>query len=667
MVVSTNVDASQSIGKAVEAVQFPWVTGTWPWDYQTTVSHDGIDAAASAPILDSGESVLETTVTGPGKLSFQWRVDSQPFSDYLSVKVDAGVPTVISGNTAWAGLTLDILAGTHTVTWRYYKDGAGSAGADQGWIDEVRFEAEKDLAAPILQDLRISPRTINTDDGWQQVTFTLEISDDRNGFKEGRLDLAMPSGNIYHSEFFDSGNKISGNDQFGTYQFTIEIPDNEELGTWRAALSLYDQINHRERLYGPGHENFPVPGQEQIVVTDGSGDVEAPYIETVEVVNPAPPNVGLSAGTVTVRLRITDNLSGFSDGNVSVYTPAGEWTGSTNFNEGARVSGNRYDGIYQIVVPVPRYGPPGTWRIGCSLIDRRQNSREYPYDLEFLNPTDAEFQVTNSGQVDLLAPSVTSIAITPASVDATGAATHVTVNVSLSDDLSGLREAYLFIYRFGDYDSNVDFVDLNSPGIRISGDAVNGTYQAQVPVPQGSYGGAWLVRVYIRDMTGRSRFYGPNADLYPAPATGFFTVIGPPRPLYLSFTDLHHLHGTDALLEADPDHDGLNNATELVLGGNPNDPTDNGSGPLQLLRDANSLHLDFTLAPSLTATPSGNSLYLSDGGGGAALRLTGQTQSGLANPWTNVLPVHRTGQNYRISLPISSGPKGFIRLQFENP
>ena len=49
VLVSSTVDASQSIGKAVEAVQLPWTTDTTSaWDYQTTVSHDGIDARTFA-------------------------------------------------------------------------------------------------------------------------------------------------------------------------------------------------------------------------------------------------------------------------------------------------------------------------------------------------------------------------------------------------------------------------------------------------------------------------------------------------------------------------------------------------------------------------------------------------------------------------------------------
>lgn len=676
VLVSSTVNASQSIGKAVEAVQFPWTTDTTSaWDYQTTVSSDDIDAAVSAPVADSEESMLQTTIIGPGTLSFQWKVDSEEFSDYLSVQVDEdeivpGVYHEFSGNKDWEGLTLDIAPGPHTVTWRYRKDNLGTVGADRGWIDEVRFtavpdpgdpNANPDTVAPFLQDLRISPRMVNVIDGWQEVTFTLEISDEFNGFQEGWLDLVMPSGTVYDSNYFSLDDRISGDDDFGTYELKLYIPDDEELGTWRVALSLYDQADYHERIYGPDDEDFTVAGLEQFVVTDGSGDVQAPLVETVEVVNPSPPDVGPAAATVTVKLHITDNLSGFSDGNVAVYTPDGHWTGSTYFSDGARVSGDRYDGMYEIVVPVPRYGPAGTWRVGCWLIDRRQNQREYPYDLALPgDPDDAEFQVTNSGQVDLLPPSVTSITIAPTTVDATAAATQVTVDVSISDDLSGLRNAYLFIFRPGDYDNNLYFSDLNP----VSG-TVNGSYQAQVALPQGSYGGTWLVRVYLVDMTGRSRYYGPNTEPYPSPDTGFFTVVGPPRSTLLSFTDFHHLHGDDALPGADPDHDGLNNATELILGGNPTDPATNGTGSIQILRDANSLHLEFTLAPSITATGNGTQLELTDTNGGPPLRLTGQTQGGLAGPWTDVPSVYQNGQTYRVSLPFSSGPSGFIRLKFD--
>jgi len=37
--------------------------------------------------------------------------------------------------------TISIPAGTHTLLWRYSKDGSGSAGSDAAWIDGVALPA----------------------------------------------------------------------------------------------------------------------------------------------------------------------------------------------------------------------------------------------------------------------------------------------------------------------------------------------------------------------------------------------------------------------------------------------------------------------------------------------------------------------------------------------
>jgi len=67
----------------------PWRSGvSSAWFSQTSVSHDGTSAAQSGSITNSQESSLETSVAGPGILSFWWRVSSEPLYDRLELYVD---------------------------------------------------------------------------------------------------------------------------------------------------------------------------------------------------------------------------------------------------------------------------------------------------------------------------------------------------------------------------------------------------------------------------------------------------------------------------------------------------------------------------------------------------------------------------------------------------
>ncbi|MBC8096126.1 MAG: LamG domain-containing protein, partial [Akkermansiaceae bacterium] len=62
---------------------FVWTTGgDAPWFTQSTTTYDGIDAAQSGMIGHDQYSLLETTVTGPGTLSFWWFVSSDDYDGY---------------------------------------------------------------------------------------------------------------------------------------------------------------------------------------------------------------------------------------------------------------------------------------------------------------------------------------------------------------------------------------------------------------------------------------------------------------------------------------------------------------------------------------------------------------------------------------------------------
>jgi len=82
---------------------------------------------------------VETTVTGPGALTFWWKVSSEPGYDYLSFRSDGLVIDSISGEQTWQQRTNFVPAGSHTFRWRYSKDGSVAAGSDRGWLDGVSF------------------------------------------------------------------------------------------------------------------------------------------------------------------------------------------------------------------------------------------------------------------------------------------------------------------------------------------------------------------------------------------------------------------------------------------------------------------------------------------------------------------------------------------------
>lgn len=85
--------------------------------------------------------------SGPGTLSFWWRVSSETGWDFLEFYLDGTqVTTHISGEVAWQQRTLRIPAGVHALRWLYAKDESVSSGQDRGWVDQVNFAP--DLVEP---------------------------------------------------------------------------------------------------------------------------------------------------------------------------------------------------------------------------------------------------------------------------------------------------------------------------------------------------------------------------------------------------------------------------------------------------------------------------------------------------------------------------------------
>jgi len=129
---------------ALDTAGVTWSTsGNLPWFPQSTTSHDGIDAAQSGAISDSQSSSLETTLAGPGTLTFWWRVSSESNYDFLTLYLNdveqTGSLAKIAGTVEWIQKTVAIPAGTNTLKWSYIKDYSLSSGSDAAWVDQIVY------------------------------------------------------------------------------------------------------------------------------------------------------------------------------------------------------------------------------------------------------------------------------------------------------------------------------------------------------------------------------------------------------------------------------------------------------------------------------------------------------------------------------------------------
>jgi hypothetical protein len=144
-----------AVGRTVplsEAIDFPGASlvsvspEAWGhWYGQTAESLYGGAAACSGPIPDRSTTYFQFTQTGPGWLTFYWKVSSEADFDFLRFYRFYTKLLEISGETDWQYCSVYLRPGEHTLSWAYEKDAAAEDNLDCGWVDRVEFLPEADL------------------------------------------------------------------------------------------------------------------------------------------------------------------------------------------------------------------------------------------------------------------------------------------------------------------------------------------------------------------------------------------------------------------------------------------------------------------------------------------------------------------------------------------
>jgi hypothetical protein len=141
----------QDFNEALNTIGLSWTTtGDANWFVESTHSHDNVSAAQSGIVTNSQTSTLQTTVTGPGTISFWWQ---NPTFDNLDLEFDIDgnyEDDLGSGNTDWVQFgPSPIPPGQHVLTWTVFANGDNNP-ADAAYLDEVTFIPNASVPLPVI-------------------------------------------------------------------------------------------------------------------------------------------------------------------------------------------------------------------------------------------------------------------------------------------------------------------------------------------------------------------------------------------------------------------------------------------------------------------------------------------------------------------------------------
>ncbi|MGQ0845087.1 MAG: calcium-binding protein [Sporichthyaceae bacterium] len=236
--------------------------------------------------------------------------------------------------------------------------------------------------------------------------------------------------------------------------------------------------NLAETLNGGTGTNYCHPGPSEVISScriDSS-----PPVVGESTFSPGTVAVGAADGLTRLRVRVSDDLGA----TAVTLQPQDGVVAAT----GRLVSGAPRDGWWELQVEVARLVQPTELTLYVRATDRAGRS-----SWSDLNTT---LTVTNNTP-DATVPVVDDVVVTPATVDARGGDTTVTVTARIVDGGTGLGSAAVRLWA---PDGRGGFEQKTLVGMqRTSGTAKDGRYSAVVTVERYEISGTWHAAVHVTD------------------------------------------------------------------------------------------------------------------------------------------------------------------------
>jgi hypothetical protein len=309
-------------------------------------------------------------------------------------------------------------------------------------------------------------------------------------------------------------------------------------GTWSAySLLLVDKLGNNTSLYKTDLEALFGSGVTNVQNNAATYDSARPEITAFNL-SPKTINTDDSNVDVTLTMTLIDQYAGVCiPGDCDDYTssatqlrmkaPSG--TQMIYFTDFIRTAGSDLNGTYTSTATFPKGSRGGIWTADYLFINDKIGNNEFlsAVDIEALFGNDASDIVNNASSFDENEPEITAFEITPTEINTDESSQTLTLNVTLKDDISGI----CIRGDCGDYNSSetqlrlspligtqyIDFTSLT----RVSGNELDGVYEATATVPKSSKEGIWQVEyLLLVDKIGNNKFLSaddlnalfPNAE-----------------------------------------------------------------------------------------------------------------------------------------------------------
>lgn len=359
--------------------------------------------------------------------------------------------------------------------------------------------AECDVTPPSLSSFSLAPTSVDVSTQSRTVTCSMTAEDVPAGVASATCSLSSPTF-LQNTECVADA-PSSGTREAGTFTCQAPIPRYAESGLWSVqSVSLIDTVGNAASI--PGFQ-LQLQGFPTTVFVTSQPDFAPPAVTSFDF-NPKSINTTSADATFTCSVGVADAPAGVTSVSCLFQNPS--QTLSQSCIAEAPSSGTRNAGTFSCTVRVPRYSEPGTWKASVFLEDG-------PGNLTFLDATLLGAQgfptnLTVTSNHDALAPSLTNLTLTPASVDPGAGPAVVTCAMTFTDAPAGVNFAGCGLISPSSEQSQgcVAF----DP---VSGTRTNGTFRCQIVIPIHSEGGTWDAVVQGFDFVG-------NAAVFDALALG---------------------------------------------------------------------------------------------------------------------------------------------------